>query len=87
MDNLSDSSNSIMALDENLVRVDSPDSDQPSEPARWSHFAGVPNATECVLSTLSKFQLRDLHHVYQIPELVNLRVPTFVEWASSCLLN
>lgn len=87
IDKSSDSSNSVMALDENLVREDSPNSTQPLVPIRWSHFFDMPYAVEYVLSTLSRSRLRDLCHVYQIPESVNSRVPTFDKWVPSCLPN
>lgn len=67
MDNSSESIESVMTLDENFVRADSPNSAQPSVHVRSGHFAGVPYAIEHVLSTLSRSRLEVLHRIYQIP--------------------
>lgn len=81
MNNSSESAESVAALDENLVRADSPDSNHPSLPIRLGRFADMLYAVEGIMSTLSKSRLDGFHGVYQIPESVNLRVPSFDEWA------
>lgn len=87
MDNSSESTESVMALNRNLVRADSLDSAQPLMPIRSSRFASVPYAAEHVIFALWRLRLEDLRRFYQIPELISLRVPALHEWASSCLLN
>lgn len=62
MSNSTDSFDSFMALDANMVREDSPDSAQPSVSARWSCFTSSPYAAEHVLSTLSRSRLEDFRH-------------------------
>lgn len=54
MDRSSESTESVTALDENLVRADSPDSTHPSTPIMSGRFAHMPYAAEGVLSTLSR---------------------------------
>lgn len=87
MDYSSESTESIMALDKNLVRVDSPNSAHPSSLVRSGQFVDVPYAAENVLSTLLRSRLEDFCHVYQIPKSITLRVLAFDEWACSCLLG
>lgn len=87
MNNFSESTESIMVLDENLVRADSPNSAQPSVSIRSGHFTGVLYAIERVIFTLSRLWLEELRRFYQILESVSLRVFAFDEWASSCLPN
>lgn len=79
MDRSSESTESVTALDENLIRTNSPDSAHLSSPIRLGRFAHMPYAAKGVLSTLSRSQLDGFRQVYQIPESVSLRVLAFDE--------
>lgn len=85
MDHSSESTESVTALDENLVIADSPDLARLSSLLRSGRFTDVPYAAKNVLSTLSRSRLEGFRHVYQIPKSVTLRVLDFNEWACSCL--
>lgn len=87
MDNSYASSEYVTALDENFIHVNPPNLAQPSSSDRSSHFVGVSYRAEGILSTLSRSRLEDTHRVYQVLELVTLRVPAFNQWASSFLPN
>lgn len=64
MDNSSKSTESVMALNENRVRADSPESAQRSAPVRTGRFANVLYTVERILSTLSRPRLEDLCCLY-----------------------
>lgn len=87
MGDSSDSSDFVMALNANLVREDSSELAQPMAPIRWGRFADMAYVAEHILSTLLRSRLKGLRITYQILETISLRVPSFDEWACSCVPN
>lgn len=83
MSDSSNSSGSVMPLDVNLVREDSPDSAQSKVPVRWDHFTDLAYVAKRAPLTLSRSILEDLRNNYQIPKSVSPRVSSFDEWACS----